>query len=143
MAIIVYRLAIPRAWGTRTVLIAFRTDNAGRLIVGSVRALRGPGMAIHSNWARRRIRALFPTGEVELEHEWYGRIGMTNDHLPRLQLPAESMIALTGFNGRASRRARSSVASSPAISARAAAERDVPARVAGAECPFRAIREGY
>ncbi|RWD49585.1 MAG: FAD-binding oxidoreductase [Mesorhizobium sp.] len=89
------------AWDTRTVLTAFRTDNAGRLIVGSVGALRGTGTVIHRNWARRRIRALFPQiGDVELEHEWYGRIGMTKDHLPRLHSPAENMIALTGFNGR-------------------------------------------
>lgn len=96
------------AWDTRTVLTAFRTDNAGRLIVGSVGALRGTGTVIHRNWARRRIRALFPQiGEIELEHEWYGRIGITNDHLPRLHLPADE----------ASRRAPCSAASSPAISA--------------------------
>ena len=89
------------AWDPRTVLTAFRTDDAGRLIVGSVGALRGTGTAIHRNWARRHIRALFPQlGEVELEHEWYGRIGMTSDHLPRLHAPAENMIALAGFNGR-------------------------------------------
>jgi glycine/D-amino acid oxidase-like deaminating enzyme len=89
------------AWDTRTVLSAFRTDDAGRLIVGSVGALRGTGTAIHRGCALRHIRTLFPElGEVTLEHEWYGGIGMTNDHLPRLHAPAESMIALAGFNGR-------------------------------------------
>lgn len=89
------------AWDTRAVLTAFRTDDAGRLIVGSIGALRGTGIVVHRAWARRRIRALFPQiGEVELEHEWYGRIGMTTDHLPRFHIPAENMIALTGFNGR-------------------------------------------
>ncbi|HYB57318.1 MAG TPA: FAD-dependent oxidoreductase [Alphaproteobacteria bacterium] len=89
------------AWDNRTVLTGFRTDDAGRLIVGSVGALRGTGAAIHRRWALRHIRALFPQlGEVTLEHEWYGRIGMTNDHLPRLHALAENMIALTGYNGR-------------------------------------------
>jgi glycine/D-amino acid oxidase-like deaminating enzyme len=83
------------------VLGAFRTDDAGRLIVGSAGALRGIGAAIHRAWALRHMRALFPQlGEIALEHEWYGRIGMTNDHLPRLHAPAENMIALAGFNGR-------------------------------------------
>jgi glycine/D-amino acid oxidase-like deaminating enzyme len=89
------------AWDTRTVLSGFRTDDAGRLIIGSVGALRGTGHAIHRGWAQRRLRAMFPQlGEVRLEHEWYGRIGMTSDHLPRLHAPAGNMIALAGFNGR-------------------------------------------
>ncbi len=89
------------AWDTRTVLSAFRLDDAGRLIVGSVGALRGAGAGIHRSWARRHIRSLFPQlGDVALEHEWYGQIGMTNDHLPRLHAPAENMIALAGYNGR-------------------------------------------
>src|SRR5258708_158479 len=89
------------AWDTRTVLSAFRLDDAGRLIVGSVGALRGTGAGIHRSWARRHIRSLFPQlGDVALEHEWYGQIGMTNDHLPRLHAPAENMIALAGYNGR-------------------------------------------
>lgn len=89
------------AWDTRTVLSAFRTDAAGRLIVGSVGALRGTGIAVHRGWAQRHVRKLFPQlGEVTFEHEWYGRIGMTNDHLPRLHAPAENMIALAGYNGR-------------------------------------------
>jgi glycine/D-amino acid oxidase-like deaminating enzyme len=60
------------------------------------------------------MRWLFPQlGEVAFEHEWYGRIGMTNDHLPCLHAPAENMLALTGFNGRGIAPAPSSAASSP------------------------------
>jgi glycine/D-amino acid oxidase-like deaminating enzyme len=89
------------AFDTRTVLGAFRTDEAGRLIVGSAGALRGTGAAIHRRWALRHIRALFPQiGDVTLEQEWYGRIGMTRDHLPRFHAPEERMIAVTSYNGR-------------------------------------------
>ncbi len=89
------------AWDTNTVPSAFRTDDAGRLIIGSAGAIRGTGVAIHRAWAQRRIRKVFPQlGEVTFEHEWYGRIGLTNDHLPRLHAPAENMIALAGYNGR-------------------------------------------
>jgi glycine/D-amino acid oxidase-like deaminating enzyme len=89
------------AWDTRTVPSAFRLDEAGRLIIGSAGALRGTSAGIHRAWAKRHIRALFPQlGEVAFEHEWYGRIGMTAEHLPRLHVPAENMIALAGYNGR-------------------------------------------
>lgn len=89
------------AWDTKKVLRVFRTDDAGRLIIGSIGALRGMGTSIHRNFAQRFIRSLFPgLGKVRLEHEWHGRIGMTNDHLPRLHAPAPNMIAVSGYNGR-------------------------------------------
>lgn len=89
------------AWDNRKVLTHFRLDQAGCLIVGSVGALRGTGSAVHRAWARQHIRALFPDlGGIRLEHAWYGMIGMTNDHLPRLHRPADNMIAFAGYNGR-------------------------------------------
>jgi glycine/D-amino acid oxidase-like deaminating enzyme len=133
------------AWDTRTVLSAFRTDAAGRLIVGSVGALRGTGIAVHRGWAQRHVRKLFPQlGEVNFEHEWYGRIGMTNDHLPRLHAPAENMIALAGYNGRG-------------IAPGTVFGRELARHIAGEvpldgmflpvttaqNAPFRAVREGY
>src|SRR5262249_22055405 len=70
-------------WATRTVPTGFRMDAAGRLIINSVGALRNTGQAVHSAWARRRIKAFFPQlGDVAYEHEWYGWIGTTPDHLP-------------------------------------------------------------
>ncbi len=88
-------------WDTRTVPTGFRTDAAGRFIINSVGALRNTGLAVHRAWARRRLRSFFPQlGDAAFEHEWYGWIGTTGDHLPRLHAPAENMIALVGFNGR-------------------------------------------
>jgi glycine/D-amino acid oxidase-like deaminating enzyme len=133
------------AFDTRTVLGAFRMDDAGRLIVGSAGALRGTGTAIHRRWALRHIRALFPqVGEVMLEHEWYGRIGMTSDHLPRFHAPAENMISVTSYNGRG-------------IAPGTVFGRELARHIAGEvsldgmflpvtsprDARFRAIREGY
>src|SRR5262249_32893886 len=133
------------AFDTRTVLGSFRTDDAGRLIVGSAGALRGTGAPIHRSWALRHIRALFPQlADVTLEHEWYGRIGMTNDHLPGPPAPAENMTALAGYSGRGT--ARGSVFG-----------RDLARHVAGEvslegmflpvtparDARFRAVREAY
>lgn len=89
------------AWNTKTVLSHFRLDNAGRLIVGSIGAMQGAGLTVHRSWARRHIRKLFPQlGEVELETEWFGKIGMTPDHLPRLHVFGEKAIGFSAYNGR-------------------------------------------
>ncbi len=88
-------------WDTKTILSGFRLDAEGRLIVGSCGALRGVGTAIHRAWAKRHIRKLFPQlGEVEFETEWYGKIGMTPDHLPRLHMFGANAIGFSGYNGR-------------------------------------------
>ena len=89
------------AWDTRDVLSSFRLDNAGRLIFGSVGALRGTGLAVHRSWGRRALAKLFPVlGRVEFEHEWYGWIGMTPNALPRFHKLARNTISFSGYNGR-------------------------------------------
>ncbi|MEI9905396.1 MAG: FAD-binding oxidoreductase [Asticcacaulis sp.] len=89
------------AWDTREVLSSFRMDAAGRLVFGSVGALKGAGEAIHRGWALRALRKIFPQiGDVRFEAEWYGQIGMTDDNLPRFHKFAEHVIGISGYNGR-------------------------------------------
>src|SRR3546814_6433892 len=72
------------AWDTKAVLSGFRLDQAGRLVFGSVGALRGTGLAVHRAWAKRALRKLFPEiGSPRFAAEWFGMIGMTADNLPR------------------------------------------------------------
>ena len=40
-------------WDTREILSSFRMDQSGRLVFGSVGALRNTGQVIHPAWARR------------------------------------------------------------------------------------------
>lgn len=88
-------------WDTKEVLSSFRMDQAGRLVFGSVGALRGTGAAIHKAWARRSLNRLFPQlGEVEFEAEWYGKIGMTDNALPRFHRFGTNVIGFSGYNGR-------------------------------------------
>ncbi|MGE7370608.1 NAD(P)/FAD-dependent oxidoreductase [Neorhizobium sp. NPDC001467] len=88
-------------WDTREVLSSFRMDRGGRLVFGSVGALRGPGAGIHRNWAKRALSRLFPQlSEIEFEAEWYGQIGMTDNALPRLHLFDRNVIGFCGYNGR-------------------------------------------
>lgn len=89
------------AWDTEMVLSHFRLDQAGRLIVGSIGALRATGTGVHRRWARAHLRRLFPQlGDVEFDAEWYGNIGMTEEHLPRFHTLAPQVIAVAGYNGR-------------------------------------------
>jgi glycine/D-amino acid oxidase-like deaminating enzyme len=89
------------AWDTRQVLSSFRLDHLGRLIFGSVGALRGAGAAIHRDWARRAMTKLFPRlAGVDFETEWYGMIGMTADSLPRFHRLARNVVSVSGYNGR-------------------------------------------
>jgi glycine/D-amino acid oxidase-like deaminating enzyme len=89
------------AWDTRQVLSSFRLDAAGRLVFGSVGALRGVGQTIHRDWARRALARIFPQLEdLPFEHEWYGTIGMTSNALPRFHEHDRNVVSFSGFNGR-------------------------------------------
>ena len=89
------------AWDTRQVLSSFRFDAAGRLVFGSVGALRGMGHKIHKDWGQRALARLFPQlAGVTFEHEWYGSIGMTADALPRFHQLDRNVISFSGYNGR-------------------------------------------
>jgi len=89
------------AWDTKEVLSSFRFDDAGRLVFGSVGALRGTGLPIHRGWGRRALTKLFPRLKgVEFETEWYGQIGMTVDNLPRFHRLGRNVVSFSGYNGR-------------------------------------------
>jgi len=89
------------AWDTRSILSSLRLDAAGRLVFGSIGALRPPGHAVHRDWGRRALRRLFPAlRDAAFEHEWYGWIGTTSDALPRFHQPARHVASFSGYNGR-------------------------------------------
>lgn len=89
------------AWDTRQILSSFRLDAAGRLVFGSVGALRGTGRKIHLDWARRAVAKIFPQlKDVPFEHAWYGTIGMTSNALPRFHELDRNVLSFNGFNGR-------------------------------------------
>ncbi|MGO3745818.1 MAG: NAD(P)/FAD-dependent oxidoreductase, partial [Alcaligenes aquatilis] len=89
------------AWDTRSVLSSYRFDQAGRLVFGSVGALRERGRAIHTAWAQRALQHLFPAlRHVQFDYEWYGWIGMTSDAVPRLHQLGRQVLSFSGYNGR-------------------------------------------
>lgn len=88
-------------WDTGKIMLAFRRDAAGRIVIGSMGALIGGKDGLSRRWARRQLRRLFPDlGDVPFETAWHGRIAMTSDHLPRIHRLAEGLYTPIGYNGR-------------------------------------------
>ena len=88
-------------WDTKEILSSFRMDKAGRLVFGSVGALRNTGASVHRAWAKRSLKRLFPQlGDVEFECQWYGQIGMTDNAVPRFHRFAKNVVGFCGYNGR-------------------------------------------
>lgn len=98
------RIILPEgqgAWDSRKILSSFRLDAAGRLVFGSVGALRGMGSTIHRDWGRRALARLFPQLDgVVFEYEWYGIIGMTTDAMPHFHKLGRHAVSCSGYNGR-------------------------------------------
>jgi glycine/D-amino acid oxidase-like deaminating enzyme len=132
-------------WDTKDILSSFRMDQAGRLVFGSVGALRGTGVSVHKNWARRSLKRLFPQlAEVEFEAEWYGKIGMTDNALPRFHTFGRNVLGFSGYNGRGI----SPGTSFGKVLARhilgELSEADLPLPLTQIELPaFRPIKEAY
>lgn len=132
-------------WDTRTILNSFRFDQAGRLIFGSIGALRFAGLEVHGAWAKRALKKTFPQiGEVAFEAQWYGMMGMTSNALPRFHRLAENVISFSGYNGRG--------IGTGTVFGRLLADRilgklsenDLPLPVTEPEAPaFPALREAY
>jgi glycine/D-amino acid oxidase-like deaminating enzyme len=88
-------------WDTRLIMNSFRFDRAGRLLFGSIGALRLAGLAVHRAWALRALKKTFPQIEnVEFEAQWFGMMGMTANALPRFHRLAPNVMTFCGYNGR-------------------------------------------
>lgn len=88
-------------WDTALVMSSIRTDEQGRLIVGGMGNVDGPATSVHANWARRKLRRLYPDlGDLPFEHQWQGKIAMTKDHIPKVVEFGPSAYAVFGYSGR-------------------------------------------
>jgi glycine/D-amino acid oxidase-like deaminating enzyme len=86
---------------TRRLLLYFRLDRDGRLVVGG----RGPFRdgTPPRDYAKivDGLRWLFPDlATPAIEHFWSGRVALTLDHLPHLHELAPGLRACLGYNGR-------------------------------------------
>lgn len=88
-------------WDTATVMSAWRRDQAGRLIVGGIGQLDHLAGSAHAGWMRRKLSNMFPAlRDIDFEAMWYGRIGMTAEHLPKILSIGPDAMACFGYSGR-------------------------------------------
>ncbi|MDH3712535.1 MAG: FAD-binding oxidoreductase [Gammaproteobacteria bacterium] len=86
---------------SRRLLLYFRKDHQGRLLLGGRGSIAEPAGPQAFAGLRAQIKVLFPQlGEVEFDHHWFGRICMTRDHIPHLHEPAPGLTIALGYNGR-------------------------------------------
>ncbi len=86
---------------TRKLLLYFRLDHEGRLLMGGRGPFREPRG--ERDWAHlvRVIGKMFPQlKDVPIAFRWCGRIAVTRDHLPHLHEPAPGLLIDMGCQGR-------------------------------------------
>lgn len=132
-------------WDTKEILSSFRMDQAGRLVFGSVGALRNTGAAVHRAWAKRSLKRLFPQlGTIEFEAEWYGQIGMTHDAVPRFHKFDTRVVGFSGYNGRGIAPGTTFGKTLADLVLGKIAEEELPLPLTVPEAvPFRAVKEAY
>jgi glycine/D-amino acid oxidase-like deaminating enzyme len=85
----------------RRLLVYFRLDDQGRLIVGGRGPLREPQS--DADWAHLEalLPRLFPQAQgAPIAYRWCGRVAITRDFLPHLHAPAPGLLIDIGCMGR-------------------------------------------
>ena len=86
---------------TRKLLLYYRCDHHGRLIMGGRGPFREPAGPRDFRHLEMMIGLLFPQLKgVRCEFYWSGRIALTRDHVPHVHQPAPGLSVLLGYNGR-------------------------------------------
>jgi glycine/D-amino acid oxidase-like deaminating enzyme len=86
---------------SRRVMVYYRVDGAGRLLMGGRGDYSDRVTAALLENLRRVTRRMFPELEgIRFTHAWGGFVAMTADHLPHLTPHGPGILSATGYNGR-------------------------------------------
>ena len=86
---------------TQRLLLYFRKDAAGRLIMGGRGDYSPRGTQTAQEDLRQTTLKMFPQlGDVKWSYAWGGYIAITADHTPHLNLIGDGIMAGLGYNGR-------------------------------------------
>ncbi|HEY1436952.1 MAG TPA: FAD-binding oxidoreductase [Casimicrobiaceae bacterium] len=86
---------------TRKLLLYYRCDHHGRLIMGGRGPFREPAGPRDYRHLERAIGLLFPQLKgTRCEFYWAGRVALTRDHVPHVHQPAPGLTVFLGYNGR-------------------------------------------
>lgn len=85
----------------RRLLLYYRLDEDGRLLIGGRGTFRDPETAAGFEHLQQALATVYPqAAEVPIAYRWGGRVAITLDHLPHLHRLAPGVAAVLGFNGR-------------------------------------------
>ena len=86
---------------TRKLLLYYRCDHDGRLIMGGRGPFREPAGPSDYRHLEMVIGWLFPQLKgTRCEFHWTGRVALTRDHMPHVHQPAPGLTIFLGYNGR-------------------------------------------
>jgi glycine/D-amino acid oxidase-like deaminating enzyme len=86
---------------TRRLLLYFRLDHEGRLLMGGRGPLREPSGPADWGHLERVLAKMFPhLAGTPIAFRWCGRVALTRDFLPHLHAPAPGLIVDIGCMGR-------------------------------------------
>jgi glycine/D-amino acid oxidase-like deaminating enzyme len=88
-------------WDTALVMSSVRVNEEGRLVIGGIGNVDGPGHQIHTRWAARKLAQFYPElAGMPFEYAWQGQIAMTKDHLPKVLSIGPNALSVFGYSGR-------------------------------------------
>jgi glycine/D-amino acid oxidase-like deaminating enzyme len=86
---------------TRNLLLYFRQDHQGRLLMGGRGPFREPRGPQDWRHLERVMVKMFPqVAGIPFEYRWCGRVAITRDYLPHLHEPAPGVLIDIGCQGR-------------------------------------------
>lgn len=86
---------------TRKLLLYYRLDHDGRLLMGGRGAYRDRPTAVQLEKLRQATARMFPQlGDIDWAYQWGGMVAMTTDHLPHFNRLRPGLVSMVGFNGR-------------------------------------------
>lgn len=89
------------ASNTQRLLLYFRRDAQGRLLMGGRGHFADPSGPADFRHLERSVELLFPQlGAVKYQYRWSGRIAITRDFMPHVHEPAPGITIALGYNGR-------------------------------------------
>jgi len=86
---------------SRRLLVYFRRDEAGRLVLGGRGTFNNPQSLAQWVPIERALSSLFPQlKNIKFQYRWSGRVAVTVDFLPHIHEPASGLHIVMGYNGR-------------------------------------------
>ena len=87
----------------RNLLLYYRIDHSGRLLMGGRGTFNEPDPALPGDWSHLEnvIGKLFPQAAgIPIAYRWCGHVAITRDYLPHLHEPAPGLLIDIGCQGR-------------------------------------------